>query len=417
MPLHAFTIDNYRSFVEPVRLELRPLTLLFGYNNAGKSALARVLPLLRDSVAGPSSTPLNLASPAVRGGSFADLRSRLTGVRALRLGLEWEEPRPFRFYLILQDLPEQRRHVVRNFMITAGDTLLLRGEWKLPEGGGATFGTSTYQLVGSSGAPEYESMLWRGLSPSANEARSGGEIGKAMEEVESYLRQLESTEWIGAIRRPPDRIRLMPDSPPLMLDHEGGGAADMLAWDAATGGTLLKQIADWYQSHAGATLGIKPEGRSYSLVMGREEVNLLDAGEGLAQVLPVLVAAAVARERAARGFHLVLEQPELHLHPAAHAPLAAWLCDIAREEPAPRMVIETHSENFLFGVQLAVARRELSPERVGIYWVRREEGRSVASPITMDEWGRLKGWPRDVFTEETKLAEQLLEARRQWGYQ
>lgn len=34
----AFTVKNYRSFLEETRVELRPLTLLFGYNNSGKSS-------------------------------------------------------------------------------------------------------------------------------------------------------------------------------------------------------------------------------------------------------------------------------------------------------------------------------------------------------------------------------------------
>ena len=62
MHLKAFEVRNYRAFVEPARVELRPLTLLFGYNNAGKSALARVLPLLRDSARLRRGAPLDLES-------------------------------------------------------------------------------------------------------------------------------------------------------------------------------------------------------------------------------------------------------------------------------------------------------------------------------------------------------------------
>ena len=36
--LTAFTIENYRSFADRTRIELRPLTLLFGYNNSGPLA-------------------------------------------------------------------------------------------------------------------------------------------------------------------------------------------------------------------------------------------------------------------------------------------------------------------------------------------------------------------------------------------
>jgi AAA15 family ATPase/GTPase len=70
----AITLSNYRSFASPVRLELRPITLLFGDNNSGKSALLRALPLLSDSTGPKASGPLEMESPAMRGSSFQDLR-------------------------------------------------------------------------------------------------------------------------------------------------------------------------------------------------------------------------------------------------------------------------------------------------------------------------------------------------------
>jgi hypothetical protein len=339
-------------------------------------------------------------------------------VRALELGLEWEGTPSLNFDLILQDLPERRQHVVRDFELSEGDRVRLRGEWRLPEEGQSVF-PSAYQLSEPGGWKGEARVDWHGLVPHITQAGFGSEQVQVLEALHERFEELLSTEWIGAIRRTPERIRLIPDAPPVTLGPDGEGAADLLAWDVVTGGVLLDRVGPWYQTHTGSPLGVKQEGRTYSLVVGRAEVNILDTGEGLAQVLPVLVAAAVAERRAQEEkgtFHLVLEQPELHLHPAAHAPLATWLCDIARKESAPRMVVETHSENFLFGVQLAVAKRELNPEHVRIYWVRQEQGRSMVSHIAMDEWGRLHGWPREVFTEETELARQLLEERRKRGY-
>jgi len=81
MPIQSFTLKNYRSFVDRTTIELRPLTLLFGYNNSGKSALLRALPLLADSLNGQSSTPINMESPALRESSFSELLSRKSQVR------------------------------------------------------------------------------------------------------------------------------------------------------------------------------------------------------------------------------------------------------------------------------------------------------------------------------------------------
>ena len=66
------TVAQFRSFRRRTTLELRPLTLLYGPNNVGKSALLRLLPLLGDSVAAGATVPLVLSGAAGRGAMFSD---------------------------------------------------------------------------------------------------------------------------------------------------------------------------------------------------------------------------------------------------------------------------------------------------------------------------------------------------------
>lgn len=93
MPLASYAVENYRGFRDLTEIELRPLTLLFGYNNTGKSALMRVLPLLADSVTPPPGAggPLNLTSAAVRQASFQDLRSRQSASPRIDFALAWDD--------------------------------------------------------------------------------------------------------------------------------------------------------------------------------------------------------------------------------------------------------------------------------------------------------------------------------------
>lgn len=413
MPLRSFTVGNYRSFVEPVEVQLRPLTLLFGYNNSGKSALARWLPLLGDSVSRRPGPPLNLSSQTLRGGGFEDLRSRHTGLRSLDLGLEWDKPAALSFHVTLQDLPERRQHVVDRFELREGTRVILQGQWKLPGAGTAAL-PPLYSIEVPGEPPREVKLEWYGLMPHGKFSPS---CQQALEQLDVGLQELQSTLWVGAIRQTPPRVKQLPVRMPEVRGSDGDWAWDVLAWDKATAGPLLPRIVEWYAEHTDVSIDVHLSTQSYSLVVGTQQVNLVDTGEGLTQVLPALLAGAMAEQRAREGAsYLVIEQPELHLHPAAHAPLASYFCKIARQEPAPCMLIETHSENFLFGVQLAVARGELDPERVLIYWVRQERGLSSLTRITLDEWARPDNWPRGVFAEETDLAEQLLEAREERGY-
>ncbi|WP_329729590.1 AAA family ATPase [Archangium sp.] len=158
--------------------------------------------------------------------------------------------------------------------------------------------------------------------------------------------------------------------------------------------------------------------RYYALTLGPLaspgiRVNVIDTGEGMAQVLPVLVLGAQARQEGAHGSLIALEQPELHLHPALHASLANYFCELAMQPKPPRALIETHSENFLQGIQLAIVQGRLDPERVGVYWVQQlDDGSSTVDLITFNDKGQPSRWPPGVFAEDTELARRILKERR-----
>jgi predicted ATPase len=109
--------------------------------------------------------------------------------------------------------------------------------------------------------------------------------------------------------------------------------------------------------------------------------------------------------------YAVIEQPELHLHPGLHAPLASFFCALASGEKPPRLIIETHSENFLLGVQIAVASGALRPDNVLIHWIRKSEDASTVQAIRVDSEGRPETWPTGVFDEDAALARELLQKR------
>ena len=84
----------------------------------------------------------------------------------------------------------------------------------------------------------------------------------------------------------------------------------------------------------------------------RDWVDLPDVGFGISQVLPVLVQCFYAPA----GSIVVMEQPEIHLHPRAQSALADVMIDVikSREWGADRniqLIVETHSEHFLRRLQ------------------------------------------------------------------
>ncbi|HYO59335.1 AAA family ATPase [Archangium sp.] len=430
MALSSFTVANYRSFLRPTTIELRPLTLLFGYNNSGKSALLRALPLLADSVGTPRGAPLNLDSSAVRGASFRDLCCQLSPRRLIDFALAWDGLEVTRHYqLSVLELPGPQAEVLPPVVSEFGTEqsppwgtpTSLWGTW-LPKHEFQTTGQALYDVHLDEKNIESYPLAFRGISPEAvvGERTVSISLRDALRELVWQLEHLrDDVHWLGAVRRVPHRSKEFRGSAPPKLLEDGTGALEVLVQDKLRGGSLLTTVSAWFEKHTRQRLDVTEVApRYYALTLGPlaspgVRVNVIDTGEGMAQVLPVLVLGAQARQEGAHDTLITLEQPELHLHPALHAPLADFFCDIAMRPKPPRALIETHSENFLQGLQLAIVQGRLDPARVGVYWVQQlDDGSSTVDLITFDDKGLPSRWPPGVFAEDTELARRILKERR-----
>ncbi len=127
--------------------------------------------------------------------------------------------------------------------------------------------------------------------------------------------------------------------------------------------------------------------------------NLAQAGEGLQQVLPVVLH-QLWRQRPGMGTFLdVVEQPELHLHAAAQAPLADLFIDTALQGRGS-VLVETHSEPILLRLQRRVAEGSLPHDRVALYFVDVTEEGSQLRPVGLHPNGEVDWWPAGVFEED-----------------
>lgn len=92
---------------------------------------------------------------------------------------------------------------------------------------------------------------------------------------------------------------------------------------------------------------------------------------------------------------MLLEQPEIHLHPRAQMLLAAELAAAAQR--GVRVVVETHSSLLLQGVQTAVAKGSLRPDLVKLHWFQRDptSGVTTVASADLDETGAFGDWPED----------------------
>ncbi len=132
--------------------------------------------------------------------------------------------------------------------------------------------------------------------------------------------------------------------------------------------------------------------------------NLVDVGYGVSQVLPVIT--ELLRDDGPRT--LLLQQPEVHLHPSAQAALGGLLCQLAAtrsKQPRRQIIVETHSDFIIDRVRMAV-RDELaglSPEEVSIVFFERCGLDVRLHSISVDRLGNIEGAPagyRQFFMDE-----------------
>ena len=130
-------------------------------------------------------------------------------------------------------------------------------------------------------------------------------------------------------------------------------------------------------------------------------VDLPDVGFGISQVLPVLVQCFYAPA----GSIILMEQPEIHLHPSAQSALADVMIDVirSRENGKPRniqLIVETHSEHFLRRLQRRIAEEKLSREDVSAYFANVATTPAKLEPLQIDLFGNILNWPENFFGDE-----------------
>jgi len=123
----------------------------------------------------------------------------------------------------------------------------------------------------------------------------------------------------------------------------------------------------------------------------------IHVGFGLTQVFPIIVAALSS----AINDILLIENPEVHLHPAGQALMGGFLADVARA--GLQVIIETHSDHVLNGIRRSLKAQRIRPDQVAIHFFkpRSLEGAQVVSP-QVDASGNIDIWPEGFFDQFDK---------------
>jgi hypothetical protein len=256
-------------------------------------------------------------------------------------------------------------------------------------------------------------------TPREPEARSLFDIerifGRLRTELENQF--IRNLVYLGPLRDFPRRYYFATGEVPRDVGPKGENVAELLYYDSKTRRPTSRQtigaLRPWLALFGLADdvrIEALPEGL-YSLTLTdphtRVDVNVSDTGFGTSQVLPIVVECLYSSP----GSTILIEQPEIHVHPKVQAEL----CDVfINASVDKRIVVETHSEHILLRLQRRIAEGTLFPEEVAVYYFEPTAEGTQVRRIMHDGSDSLKEWPPGFFEEDYQesLARSLALARK-----
>ncbi|MBI2570450.1 MAG: DUF3696 domain-containing protein [Candidatus Schekmanbacteria bacterium] len=409
MVIRQLAAERYKTYADRTVVSCRPFTILVGKNNSGKSAIARSLPLIAGSLALSSHDrdiiPLS-SHGIVHGIEFVDIITNRSAHGSVVLEIQIDD---INLNASIQNFVRSGRVIrqqVTHWKLTGSGRFVELDSVGIDAPPGQ-FRVSTEAAVDAHVADD---VRWDGLRPRLRVDA----LASSLEWVAARMDEL--AQWSAGLR-----YLASPRRPQALFATPGGTAeaVEGLAHDGANVGRILAAddqrrlaVREWFhESLEKVVLDVREQGPA-SFIEVRQgsdagSVMLDQAGQGIAQVLPV-VALALGRGSAGPGID-VIEHPEAELHPAAHAAVAELLLKSVRAPGRP-LLIETHSEMILLRTRRWVAEGRLDPSDVIVYWIQQtDDGHASVRPISISRSGDLDGWPDGVFYEDY---EEVLAIRR-----
>lgn len=433
--LTRMKLENFKAWQE-ADLTFGKVTGFFGANSAGKSSLFHLLLLLKQTRnATDRGLVLDFGGPGelVNLGTFADVVHLHDKQRIIRWLLEWTLPQALR-------IPDpgtpsasplfEGKSLQTRYEVGFGNTGLLPGELAY------RFNEVDFLLRLKNHRKERQFELVAD-PPTFTFIRNQGRAWPLPQPVKTHLfpgqaktyyqntdflgdfelayeNLMDSIYYLGPLREYPQREYHWAGSRPEDVGQSGERTVDAMLAATIRGETrslgyrrhrksFQAMIAYWLHK-----LGLIREFHLEEIAKGsnlyRAKVKTLpssvptfltDVGFGVSQVLPVLVLLYYVPE----GSTVLLEQPEIHLHPAVQSGLADVMLNVA-EVRNVQIIVESHSEHLMRRLQRRVAEDSASAKDVKLYFVSFNRGKARASDLLLNEWGEIENWPDKFFGDE-----------------
>lgn len=443
----SINIENFRSIASSGELEIAPITLIMGPNSSGKSSILRPLLVIKQTVDSRDlQRSVQVDGTYVDLGPFRQFVFNQNDKKIVKFAITFSPKRRLQWRTAKRVM--SAGGIVRPWLEVMPDTIraevsLVRGAYEqtVTEQTKYTFEDPVLghveieKIKGNRGT--YSGMVKTGSesakftplkkskfydvsqSPKITDyiplSRSelGGNLPKLLNYVtRSFEIVISNIVYLGPLREEPAPLYGASNERPQDVGKAGEDAPSVL-WVGRSEKKqieLRRKVEKWMaQFEIARNINLHKLGPFFQVLLtdwhSGIRSNLTDVGFGASQLLPVIVAGYYAAERSL----LIVEQPEIHLHPKAQTHLGDLLIDISRENK--KLLVETHSEHLIMRIQRRVADGTISGDSVALYYCEPTTRGTTVRRLHLDRYGRLeRDLPKGFFDESLNESKAHLEA-------
>ena len=236
------------------------------------------------------------------------------------------------------------------------------------------------------------------------------------QEISTNPQSIAEAQFISAVRGTIADVTPIPDDPNYYIEGVGtdgkytgywfdkfsGEIVDKsLTFDQSEGQTLDTQVNAWLNYLFPGTSAIVNKFEKASVIAPQFQLSEFgewrspaNIGFGISYVFPIIVALLSAK----KGDLIIIDSPEAHLHPQAQSRVGKMIAKFA--EAGVQVILETHSDHILNGVRLAVKQGDLNAQNLSLLFFSgvSESGHGVIS-TEIDKNGNIEHWPPGFFDQ------------------
>ncbi|WP_341503258.1 DUF3696 domain-containing protein [Gallaecimonas sp. GXIMD4217] len=440
-----FHIKNFKAW-EDIKISLGKVTGIFGSNSSGKSSFIQFLLMLKQTKNNPDRNiviDFGGVNKIVDLGTYYDVIFRHEEKRCLEWSFTWS----FEEKIRVSDPMKSSKSTLfeGNKLSISCSTGFVNSLLEVKE--------LSYNFDGNSFIIEREkeegrdfNLVARGDNRGFRFVRTQGRSWKLPGPVKNYLYPdqaktyfqnadflssfeasyealMDKIYYLGPLREHPKRQYQWSGSSPEGVGYRGENAIDAILAATRKGETrnfggrthykpFQEMIAHWLKEmgliHSFEVKEIAPNTNLYRTLVRKEagsaETALTDVGFGVSQVLPVLVLLYYVPKNSI----VLLEQPEIHLHPSVQSHLADLILTVSKTRNV-QIIVESHSEHFIRRLQRRIAEDQFECSDIELYFFSTHRGKAKYENLKINPYGSILNWPDNFFGDEMS---EIAETRR-----